>query len=92
MSYPSASCSCQSTNAEANVGKNFVIIRPEPALFAVKPSVLIEYPAMNNFYVVKDNAPLRFSPVDCGINRLSHLQKNVRLSVNVKKGIFIAFI
>lgn len=86
MSYPS--CPCQNSNAVANVGKNFVIIRPEPAISAVKPSVLIEYPAMNNFYIVKDNAPLRLSPVDSGINRLSHLQKDVRLSVNGEKGNF----
>lgn len=88
MSYPSQSCPCCQGKTEANVGINFSITRPEPNVSQVKPSTLLEYPQMNNFYVVKDNAPLRMAPVDSGINRLSHLPKGVRLIVNGEKGNF----
>lgn len=87
-SHPSYSCPCQKNNAAANVGINFVITRPEPVISTKKPPQLSEYQIINNFYVVKDNAPLRMSPVDSGINRLSHLPKGVRLSVNGEKSNF----
>lgn len=93
MSYPSHpsysySCPCQKDNAEANVGINFLIVRPEPIASAKNSPQLIEYPVMSNFYVINDNAPLRMTPVDSGINRMSHLQKDVRLLVNGEKGNF----
>lgn len=88
MSYPSRTCPCVQGKPEANVGINFSIIRPEPNASPSKPSTLLEYPPMNNFHVAKENAPLRMSPVDCGINRLSHLQKDVHLTITGEKGNF----
>lgn len=66
----------------------FVIERPFPTK-TFKASVnLIEYPIMGNFFVVKDGTPLRSTPIDGGINRLSHLPKGMRLFVNGEKGDF----
>lgn len=69
---------------------DFVIERPQPAATdQQKPQeVLIEYPAVINFSVSKDNAPLRMTPVDSGINRMSHLPKDVKLLINGEKGNF----
>lgn len=69
---------------------NFVIERPQHfALGATKTAPkLIEYPVMNNFYVQTENAPLRMTPVSSGINRLSHLPKNMQLLINGEKGDF----
>lgn len=66
---------------------NFVIERPQPSASTYTPPVLVEYPVMT-FYVKNDNAPLRMTPVDSGINRLSHLPKGMRLAVNGEKGDF----
>lgn len=69
---------------------DFAIERPQPtATDQPKPQeVLIEYPTVINFYVAKDNAPLRMTPVNSGINRMSHLPKGVRLLINGEKGNF----
>lgn len=70
---------------------NFVIERPEPS---ISPSlgqiskVLVEYPVMGDFYVKGDNAPLRITPVDGGINRISHLPEGMPLLINGEKGDF----
>lgn len=82
-----------------NIGKNnfkiisgeetidFVIERPAPVNTCKKPAALIEYPPIS-FYVKKDNAPLRMTPVDSGINRMSHLPMNTQLLVDGEKGAF----
>lgn len=68
---------------------NFVIERPQPSAADAHVSQLIEYPAnISNFYVKNDNAPLRLTPIDSGINRLSHLSKNMQLRINGEKGDF----
>ena len=38
--------------------------------------------------VKKDNTPLRSTPIDCGMNRLSHLFEGTNLIVNAQKGNF----
>lgn len=68
---------------------NFVIERPQPKAADAHVSQLIEYPAnISNFYVKNDNAPLRLTPIDSGINRLSHLSKDMQLRINGEKGDF----
>ena len=40
------------------------------------------------FYVEKDNTPLRSTPLDSGMNRISHLFKNTELVIDGEQGIF----
>jgi len=67
---------------------DFVIERPQQIASTTPAPTLIEYPIMNNFFVKTDNAPLRLTPVNAGINRLSHLPLDVQLSINGEKGDF----
>jgi len=67
---------------------NFVIERPQPKASNWVAPVLIEYPVLGNFFTKTDNAPLRETPVDSGINRLSHLPKDIQLLVNGEKAGF----
>lgn len=67
---------------------NFQISRPQPAKIETNPPILIEYPAKKDFYVKNDNAPLRMTPVDGGINRMSHLPKGMRVYVDGERGDF----
>lgn len=53
----------------------------------VKPE-LVEFEEPKIFVVKKDNTPLRATPVDYGMNRLSHLFKDTKLIVTAKKGAF----
>lgn len=78
-------------NFKLDTGKNminFIIERPIPKVQNNKPSQLIEYPPMDNFYVKTDSTPLRTTPVDGGINRLSHLPAGTNVTINGEKGIF----
>lgn len=52
----------------------------------LKPE-LIEFPAMV-YQVKKDNTPLRSTPIDYGMNRLSHLFEGTNLVINGQKGQF----
>lgn len=52
----------------------------------VKPSLIEFEPKV--FVVKNDNTPLRKTPVDYGMNRLSHLFKGTKLIINGKKGAF----
>lgn len=67
---------------------NFVIERAQPKATHVTLPTLVEYPIMDNFFVKNDNAPLRLTPVDAGVNRLSHLPKDMQLQINGEKGEF----
>ena len=58
-----------------------------PASQNIKPE-LIEFEEPKMFVVKKDNTPLRATPVDYGMNRLSHLFKDTKLIVTAKKGPF----
>lgn len=66
---------------------NFIIEKPQMQTSTIKKQVLMEYPAMV-FQVKKDNEPLRMTPIDGGINRLSHLTKGTQILVNGEKGNF----
>ena len=66
----------------------FVIERPQPSTSNQISAALVEYPILNNFFVSTDNAPLRMTPVDGGINRMSHLYKDTQLLINGEKGEF----
>lgn len=67
---------------------NFAIERAQPSAAPALLHELIEYPVINNFYVKNENAPLRLTPIDSGINRLSHLPKDMQLQINGEKGDF----
>lgn len=67
---------------------NFKITRPYPCKTVYNAPKLLEYPIMNNFYVARDNAPIRLTPVDSGINRLTHLPQGMQLLINGEKGNF----
>lgn len=64
---------------------DFVIERAQPAAAPLIKNELIEYPIINNFYVVNDNAALRMTPVDGGINRMAHLPIDTRVLINGEK-------
>lgn len=42
----------------------------------------VQYRYLKNYLVANDNAPLRETPVDGGINRMSHFQKDIPLIVD----------
>ncbi len=66
----------------------FKIKRPNPKniLGANKPEIL--YESAETFVTVKDNVPLRSTPVDGGINRIAHFQSGVPVSVMGEKNGF----
>lgn len=57
----------------------FVITRPQIKQNVSKTSVFTPYNEKKYFYVTTEDAPLRSTPVDGGINRIAHLQRNVEL-------------
>lgn len=66
---------------------NFEIDKAQQQTTHIKSNPLIEYPPIM-FCVKKDNAPLRMTPVDGGINRLSHLPCGVKVKIDGEKGDF----
>lgn len=67
---------------------NFVIERVQSQAAHAAIPTLVEYPVMSNFFVKNDNAPLRLTPVDAGINRLAHLPKDMQLQITGEKNEF----
>ncbi len=65
----------------------FVITRPK-----IRPQTQTEVQfkpfEQKPFYVTTENCPLRSTPVDAGINRLAHLQRNILLNIDGEKGGF----
>ena len=59
--------------------KVFVITRPVIKPVNPKPAVFTSYKDKKFFYVTTEDAPLRSTPVDAGINRIAHLQRNIEL-------------
>ncbi len=57
----------------------FVITRPVIKPVNLKPAVFTPYKDKKSFYVTTEDAPLRSTPVDAGINRIAHLQRNIEL-------------
>ena len=66
----------------------FVITRPVLKSTCKLPVEFKMYNEKRPFYVVTENAPLRSTPVDAGINRMAHLQRNVALNVDGEKNGF----
>lgn len=66
----------------------FIINRPAKTAVTSLPSELVEYPETAYLKVKSENAPLRETPFDSGLNRLSHLPKGLALKINGEKGIF----
>ncbi|MBQ4115466.1 N-acetylmuramoyl-L-alanine amidase [bacterium] len=78
-------------------GENRIVIRSNfntqvykiyrnPAIQNTKPELLEFTPQI--YTVIKDNSPLRSSPVDGGMNRLSHLFEETSLLIDGEKGDF----
>ena len=57
----------------------FVITRPVIKPVNPKPAVFTPYKDKKSFYVTTEDAPLRSTPIDAGINRIAHLQRNIEL-------------
>ncbi len=69
--------------------KTYVINRPVKVLGGVyTPPKLIEYENRKQFLTSVDNAPLRNSPVDAGVNRMSHFEKDIPLTIDGEKSNF----
>lgn len=58
----------------------FVITKPViKSSCAIQAPVFQAYADKKSFYVTTENAPLRATPIDAGINRKAHLPRNVEL-------------
>lgn len=69
--------------------KTYLINRPVKVSGGVyTPPKLIEYENRKQFLTSIDNAPLRNSPVDAGINRMSHFEKDIPLTIDGEKSNF----
>lgn len=68
--------------------KNFKIVRPYPCKTSYSAPKLVEYPMINSFYTNRENVPIRLTPVNSGINRLTHLPQGMPLLINGEKGNF----
>ncbi len=66
---------------------NYKIERGQDSKSNNNDTILVEYPAVS-FYVKNDNTPLRLTPVNKGINRLSHLCACTNVTINGEKGAF----
>lgn len=71
-----------------NEKKIFTITRPIIKQSNWIPPKFFPYENKKYFYVTTDNSPLRATPVDSGINRMAHLQRNVLLTVDGEKSGF----
>ena len=68
--------------------KTYIITKPVIKSYSSNVQELKKYECTKPFYVTTDNAPLRSTPVDSGINRLAHLQRNVLLNIDGEKNGF----
>ena len=65
--------------------KTFIINRPKKVTGGVYvPPKLIEYEHKKEFLTSIENAPLRSTPVDAGINRMSHFEKDIPLIIDAE--------
>ena len=68
--------------------QRYVITRPVIKNGTFKPAELKIFESLKSFYVINDNSPLRTTPVDAGINRISHLQRGILINADAEKGGF----
>lgn len=66
----------------------FVITKPVIKPVCSSSPQFIQYNEKKFYYVTTEGAPLRSTPVDAGINRMAHLQRNVSLTVDGEKSGF----
>lgn len=60
---------------------------PKPTSQATIPQFK-EYDNIKYATVINNNTPLRTTPIDSGINRIAHLQKDMQVSIDGEKGNF----
>lgn len=70
------------TIQSGNERKVFVVTKPVIKPVCSLPPQFIPYNAKRYYYVTTEGAPLRSTPVDAGINRMAHLQRNIPLTVD----------
>ena len=84
-------------SVELNEGENRIAVKSNYGMKIYKiyknsPQEKVEPPLEESspvlYVVLKDNTPLRSTPVDYGMNRMSHLFEGTKLIVNGKKGNF----
>lgn len=68
--------------------KIFVITKPVIKSVCTISPKFIPYKEKKFYYVTTQGAPLRSTPVDAGINRIAHLQRNVTLTIDGEKSGF----
>ena len=66
----------------------FTINKPAIKYSTYPPSQFKQYQEGKAFYVTTENAPLRSTPIDAGINRMAHLQRNILLNIDGEKSGF----
>lgn len=73
---------------------NFTITRPvpQPAATPQAEPQFKEYEAMRYAVITNENTPLRSTPTDSGINRITHLQKDMPVVIDGEKGDFYSII
>ncbi len=67
---------------------NFEITRPQIPASTATPPKLVEYSENKYFETSSDNVPLRQTPEDFGINRISHFEKGIPLIVDGEQNNF----
>ena len=69
---------------------NFTITRPEIKQKSdiTQTQNFKEYDNMRYAVIINENTPLRLTPVNDGINRISHLQKNIPVVIDGEQGNF----
>lgn len=74
---------------DKNGKQTYVITRKIPTCsYPIKSPKFVKYNALKNAVVSKDSSPMRETPIDGGINRLSHFQKDIPLVVDGESGDF----
>ncbi len=68
--------------------KIYTVNKPVIKASYFMPVKFIQYDKVKPVYVVSEHAPLRSTPVNAGINRMAHLQRNVLLNIDGEKGGF----
>ena len=63
----------------------FVITKPVLKASNLPPSVFTPYSILKILTVTTEDAPLRSTPVDAGINRIAHLQRDIKLQADGEK-------
>lgn len=66
----------------------FTIIKPAIKSNGLAPLQFKKYDCLKSGYIINDKSPLRSTPLDSGINRMAHLQRNILLNIDGEKSGF----